>query len=228
MKSLLIIPAYNEEASILNTLTELREKNPWIEFVVVNDGSVDATRELCESKGYPIINLQVNLGLSGAFRTGIMYAFEEGYDFAIQYDADGQHTPEAVAELLNCAMETDADIVIGSRFVSKSRGYSARMLGSILISGLIRLTTGVRINDPTSGLRLYNRKMMRLFSTRDDLTPEPETLSFLIKRYSIKIKEVQVTMRERMAGESYLNLSKSIRYMANALSSIIFSQWFRR
>ena len=124
--------------------------------------------------------------------------------------------------------ETQADIVIGSRFVTKQKPKSLRMLGSNLISTLIRITTGAKINDPTSGMRLYNRLMIEQFAIRGDLTPEPETLAFLIKRKGASVIERQVNMRDRVAGESYLTFSKSIAYMANTCSAILFSLWFRR
>lgn len=124
--------------------------------------------------------------------------------------------------------ESQADIVIGSRFVTEKKPKSLRMLGSNLISTLIRITTGAKINDPTSGMRLYNRTMIEQFAIRGDLTPEPETLAFLIKRKDASVIERQVDMRDRVAGESYLTFSKSIAYMANTCSAILFSLWFRR
>ena len=124
--------------------------------------------------------------------------------------------------------QTGADVVIGSRFVTQNKPASLRMLGSNLISALIRLTTGKLIKDPTSGMRIYNRSVIELFASRDDLSPEPDTLAFLIKRCGMDVVERQVSMRDRHAGESYLTLSKSISYMSVACSSILLSLWFRR
>ena len=121
---------------------------------------------------------------------------------------------------------TGADIVIGSRFVNERKSFSTRMIGSRLLSALIRLTTGQRITDPTSGMRLYNRAMMREFARRFDFGPEPDSVAYLMRR-GAKVREVQVEMREREAGESYLNLRRSISYMARACTSILLVQWFR-
>ena len=119
-----------------------------------------------------------------------------------------------------------ADIVIGSRFVSESKSFSARMVGSRLITGIIKLTTGQTVTDPTSGMRLYNRTMMEEFARRFDFGPEPDSIAYLM-RHGAKVSEVQVQMRERQAGESYLNFAKSISYMARVCTSILLAQWFR-
>ena len=226
--TLVIIPAYNEEACIVDTVQELTRIAPQFDYVIVNDGSKDSTAELCRKNGFNLIDLPVNLGLTGAFQTGMKYAYRHGYDQAIQFDADGQHSPSFIEELVNAMNETQADIVIGSRFVTKQKPKSLRMLGSNLISALIRITTSAKINDPTSGMRLYTRTMIEQFAIRGDLTPEPETLAFLIKRKDASVIERQVNMRDRAAGESYLTFSKSIAYMANTCSAILFSLWFRR
>lgn len=228
MSTLVIIPAYNEEDSIVSTIEELKSVAPQFDYVVINDGSHDRTSALCHEQGYDIIDLPANLGLTGAFQTGMLYAYRHGYNHAIQFDADGQHMPHHIADLVHDMEKTDADIVIGSRFVTESKPRSLRMLGSNLISALIKITTGHVIKDPTSGMRLYNKSVINLFVARDDLSPEPDTLAFLIKRCNMNVIEHQVSMRERIAGKSYLTLSKSINYMAVACSSILFSLWFRR
>lgn len=227
-RTLVIIPAYNEEGSIVSTVDELLATVPGASYVVVNDGSADGTAALCRAHGYNLIDQPVNLGLTGAFETGMKYAARHGFDRAIQFDADGQHRPECIASLEEKMDATGADIVIGSRFVTEAKPKSLRMLGSNMISGIIRLTTGARIADPTSGMRLYDRRMIEEFARRGDLSPEPDTLSFLISRKGARVEECQVEMRERQAGESYLTLSTSISYMVNAFTSILFAQWFRR
>ena len=120
----------------------------------------------------------------------------------------------------------NADIVIGSRFLHVKKEISARMIGSRLITVMIKLTTGKRVADPTSGMRMFSKEMIKRFAQDDSLNPEPESISLLIKK-GAKVSEVQVEMRERQAGESYLNISKSIAYMARACISILFVQWFR-
>ena len=165
--------------------------------------------------------------LRGMYEEAWSMIWRHGYDNVIQFDADGQHRPEHLADLVEFQRSTGSDIVIGSRFVTKSKPHSLRMAGSNLISFIIRLTCGVTIKDPTSGMRLYNRRMIEQFATRTDLAPEPDTLAFLIKKKNATVGECQVEMRERMAGESYLTLSKSVSYMANACVSILFAMWFK-
>lgn len=225
-KVLVIVPAYNEEESLERTVDELVSVVPDIDYLVVNDGSKDATEQICLGRGYNHVTLPVNSGLTVGFQTGMKYALRNGYDYALQLDADGQHCPEYMSKMLDLAIAEDADIVIGSRFVNKRKEVSARMLGSRIITVAIKLTTGKRVADPTSGMRLFNRKMIERFANDDSLNPEPESISYLMKK-GAKVREVQVEMRERQAGESYLNIPKSIAYMARACISILFVQCFR-
>lgn len=226
MKTLAIIPAYNEEESIVDTVEELKALAPQIDYVIVNDGSKDNTLAVCQEHGYNVLNLPVNVGLTGGFQAGMKYAWENGYDFAVQFDADGQHRPEFIQKMVDAAIDQHADIVIGSRFITEKKQASARMTGSALISGMIKLTTGKRINDPTSGMRLYDRNMIKRFISESDFGPEPDTVAYLIRR-GANVVEVQADMRERSAGESYLSFSKSISYMMRTCMSILFVQWFR-
>lgn len=223
---LVIIPAYNEEESIESTVDELTATLPGIEYLVVNDGSKDGTERICQQRGYRYVSLPVNSGLTVGFQTGMKYALRNGYDYALQFDADGQHRPEYIAQMLEVAEREGADIVIGSRFLNVRKEVSARMIGSRLITVMIKLATGKRVADPTSGMRLFSQKMIKRFAQDDFLNPEPESISLLIKE-GAKVGEVQVEMRERQAGESYLNLSKSVSYMLRACVSILFVQWFR-
>lgn len=223
---LAIVPAYNEEESIVSTVEDLRNNAPSVDYIVVNDGSQDGTRVVCEKRGYNIISLPVNLGLSGAFQTGMKYALENNYDYAIQFDADGQHSASCISSLVGEAESSGSDIVIGSRFVTEEKPFTARMAGSMLISSMLRLTTGKRITDPTSGMRLFDKGMISIFANKFDYGPEPDTLS-LVMRNGAKVSEVQVEMRERVAGESYLSPMKSVAYMLRMSLSILFVQWFR-
>lgn len=224
-KTLIIIPAYNEEESIIDVIENLRCQYSQYDYVIVNDGSQDKTSQLCHERGYNIIDLPINLGLTGAFQTGLKYARKKGYDYAIQFDADGQHLPEYIDPMMK-KMQEGYDIVIGSRFMDKKKEKNLRMLGSNLISTAIKLTTGVNIKDPTSGMRMFNRTLIDEFAQNINYEPEPDTISFLIKQ-GVKVGEVQVEMRERLAGESYLNLTRSITYMVKTLVSIIILQNFR-
>lgn len=226
MRSLVIIPAYNEEENIERVVENLRTNYMQYDYIVVNDGSCDRTAEICKENGYPLLNLPVNLGLSGAFQAGMRYAYHKGYDAAIQFDGDGQHDPRYIADLEASMEQNKCDIVIGSRFCAEKKPRTLRMLGSNLISFAIRLTTGARVKDPTSGMRLFNRSMLKEFGENINYGPEPDTISYLL-RCGAHISEVQVTMHERVAGTSYLNFSRSIWYMLNMFISILFVQFFR-
>ena len=222
-----MIPAYNEELNIERVVNNLIDNFPQYDYVVINDGSKDDTAKICREKGFHLIDLPINLGLSGAVQAGMRYAWQNGYDAAIQIDGDGQHRPEYIEQLAKELEKGEAQIVIGSRFVTEKKPRSLRMLGSNVISGLSRLSTGFRLNDPTSGMRLFNRDVVKEFALNINYGPEPDTISYLIKK-GVKVKEVQVKMDERIAGESYLNLSKSMKYMILMSFSILFIQGFRK
>lgn len=226
MKCLIIIPAFNEEASIERVIDNLREHYPQYDYIIVNDGSSDNTAGICRQRGYEFLDLPVNLGLAGAFQTGLKYAYRKGYEYALQFDGDGQHRPEFIGAMLD-KMQEGYDIVIGSRFVTKKKPKSMRMLGSNLISVATRMTTGKKVKDPTSGMRVFNRKMIGEFALNMNYGPEPDTISYLLKQ-GATIAEVQVEMDERQAGESYLNLSRSMMYMMRILLSILLIQNFRK
>ena len=226
MNLLIIIPAHNEELNIAGTVSDIKANCPDTDFVVINDGSSDRTATICRENAYPMLNLPVNLGLTGAFLTGMRYAYEKEYDCAIQIDGDGQHDASYIPAILNKMEETGADIVIGSRFCAEDKPLTMRMLGSRLITAAIKITTGKTITDPTSGMRLYNRKMIKRFAKDAGLGPEPDTMAYLM-RCGAEIEEQQVIMRERTAGESYLTAGKSIKYMLNMCMSIMFIQFFR-
>ena len=226
MKCLVIIPAYNEEENIVRVVENLKNNYPMYDYIVINDGSSDSTAKICRKNGYELVDLPVNLGLAGAFQTGLKYAYRNGYDYAIQFDADGQHRPEFIGPMLDKIQE-GYDIVIGSRFVTEKKPHSLRMLGSNLISMAMKLTTGRRVKDPTSGMRMFNKTMIAEFALNMNYGPEPDTVSYLLKQ-GATIAEVQVEMDERIAGESYLNLTKSMMYMLRMLLSILLIQNFRK
>ena len=227
MKVLIIIPANNEAENIGNVVNKLRDHYSQYDYVVINDGSKDNTAELCRKNHYNLVDLPINLGLQGAFQTGMKYATVHGYDCAIQYDGDGQHNPEYIANMLDKLVKDNADIVIGSRFVNEKKPVTARMLGSRLLQFCIKITTGKTIKDPTSGMRMYNKQMIRKFAYALNYGPEPDTVAYLT-RCGAKVVEVQANMNERVAGESYLNLSRTIKYMVNMCVSILLFQWFRK
>ena len=223
---LIVIPAYNEEENIENVVNYITTNYGQYDYVVVNDGSKDKTGAICRENGYELIDLPINLGLAGAFQTGLKYAYEKGYRYAIQFDADGQHRPEFIQAMLD-RIKDGSDIVIGSRFLNQRKGRSLRMIGSKMITVAIKMTTGIRVSDPTSGMRMFSRNMIREFAQNLNYGPEPDTISYLLKN-GAKVSEVQVKMEERQFGESYLNLVGSAKYMLKMLVSILFVQNFRK
>ena len=227
MKLLIIIPAYNEAENIERVVNNLIQNYSQYDYVIINDGSADDTRKICARNGYNFLDLPVNVGLSGAIKAGMRYANYYGYDYVLQLDGDGQHDPKYIQKLIAKMEEGQADIVIGSRFKDQKKPFTMRMLGSNLISLAIRITTGGKqVQDVTSGMRLFNKKMLKKFGYNIHYSPEPDTLAYLLN-CGIQIQEVQVEMHERIAGVSYLNFKSSMWYMLKMLFSILIFQWVR-
>jgi len=227
MKTLIIIPAYNEAENIVSTMENLRSECPDIDYIIINDGSKDDTARLCRENNYNLLDLPINLGLVGAFQVGMQYASKHGYDAAMQFDADGQHLPEFVPKLCETLENTNADIVIGARQKRESESFSGRLIGSAVISFLLRIFSGANLTDPTSGMRIYSKKLIKEFAWNINYDPEPDTLAYLMRR-GIKLIEVPVRMKEREGGESYLNFPNAVKYMLRVSMSIIIFQWFRK
>ena len=226
MRVLAVIPAYNEEESLASTVDGLVACCPDIDYLVIDDGSVDGTSRICADHGYHYLRMPVNTGLSSVFRCGMKYAWRNGYDAVVQFDADGQHLPEFILPMALTLEEQDADIVIASRALAGEAPQGLRNAGSKLISWLIRATTGVIITDPTSGMRMYNRRMIEMFATGFDVQPEPDTVALGARR-GRRVVEVPARMQERQGGESYLTLGASVKYMLRTALSILLYQWLR-
>ena len=226
MKVLIIIPAYNEELNIEKTVNDVKNNTKY-DYVVINDCSKDNTKNVCEKNEFNMISLPVNYGLTSGIQIGMKYAHENDYDIAIQFDGDGQHQAKYLKDLVEKIEKDNCDIAIGSRFEKKKKPHSMRMLGSNIIQFAIKLVTGKRITDPTSGMRAYNKKAIKEFITNTSLTPEPDTIVYMIKK-GFTVQEVQVKMKEREFGESYLNAFKSIEYMLSMMFSIIFIRAFTK
>ena len=228
-KVLLIIPAYNEEKNILKTWESILEynkkNNTHYEVMVINDGSTDTTEEILVKHEIPHIRLLTNLGIGGAVQTGYKYAYEHDYDFAIQYDGDGQHDVRYIEKLLKELEQKDVDMVIGSRFIDKKesafQSSIARRVGISCISWVIERKTGMKIYDTTSGFRAVNRSLIQEFSCMYPTEyPEPiSTVYALSKKY--KIKEIPVSMNERKGGKSSIHTWKKAYYMINVLLTIL-------
>lgn len=228
MKLLVMIPAYNEAENIERVVDNLIRNYPQYDYVIINDGSTDDTRKVCARRKYNMLDLPVNTGLAGAIKSGMRYANYHGYDYVLQLDGDGQHDPKYIEEMIEEMACTDCDIVIGSRFKTERKPVNARMIGSQIITAAIWMTTGGHyIGDVTSGMRLFNKKMIKRFGYDMHYSPEPDTLAYLLN-CNVKIREIQVEMHERIAGVSYLDFKGSIWYMMKMLFSIFLFQWVRR
>ena len=226
MKVLIIIPAYNEEKNLKRVIGKLQQVCPQFDYVIVNDGSTDGTERLCRHNQYRHISLPVNLGLSAAVRAGMRYASQKGYDMALQFDADGQHLPEYIQPMVDCMTQTNCDVVIASRYFGCRMPLRMRTVGAKMITAAIRLTTGRHLSDPTSGMRLYSRRVIEQFIKDENNAPEPDTLSYLI-RLGADIREIKVEMDERTEGQSYLTPVNASKYMIHMMMSICVFQWFR-
>ncbi len=226
MRVLAIVPAYNEEECLANTVRELTQACPDVDYLVINDGSSDATPRICDELALSHIDLPVNCGLTSAVRAGMKYATRHGYDAAVQIDSDGQHIPTYIPTMAKTMRDEGADIVIASRNLAGGGAVGARGAGARLITAIIRRTCGATITDPTSGMRMYNRAMVEALARGFDLAPEPDTIALLIRR-GAKVIEVPAEMRERQGGTSYLHFMSSISYMARTCLSILLFQWFR-
>lgn len=226
MKKLIIIPAFNEESNIEKTVTAIEKNAQGFDYVIINDCSGDHTRKICEQNGYNIVNLPINLGIGGAVQTGYKYALEHGYDVAVQVDGDGQHDPEFLNKMAEHLMKNGLDMVIGSRFIEKEGFQSSKLrrIGIVFFSVLIKILTGKRITDPTSGLRMVGRNVMSLFAVdypRD--YPEPESVVAVIRR-GMKVEEIPVIMKERSGGVSSISLKKSVYYMIKVTLAILIER----
>lgn len=230
-KVLMIIPAYNEEESIRSTVEGIiayREQVDFhLDYVVINDGSTDKTKQILLDNGFHAIHLVMNLGIGGAVQTGYKYALEQDYDVAVQFDGDGQHDIRSLASLVQPIFNGEADMVIGSRFIgttlSEFQTSFMRRFGINVISNMIKLATGTRIYDTTSGYRLGNKKVIQQFAKRyPSKYPEPESTVHLLKS-NYKVVEAPANMFERMGGVSSITPIKSIRYMVEVCSSILIA-----
>lgn len=226
MKVLVIIPAYNEEKNLERVVRHFRRVCPQFDYVIVNDGSTDQTENVCRQNQFHYISLPVNLGLSGAIQAGMKYAYQKGYDMALQFDADGQHLPEYIPDMVDCMTRERCNVVIASRYYGVKMPFRMRTIGAKMITAAIRLTTGKHLSDPTSGMRLYDKCIIEQFVKDENNSPEPDTLSYLL-RIGADIREIKVEMDERTEGKSYLTPVNASKYMIHMLMSICVFQWFR-
>ena len=214
-KRLVIIPAYNESGSIVETVRDIQKNAPSFDHIVINDCSTDDTGKLLSENGINHINLPINLGIGGAVQTGYLYAKRYGYDVAVQVDGDGQHDAKYLEIMADKLEKEELDMLIGSRFIEKEGFQSSAMrrFGIKYFTTLIKILIGKTITDPTSGMRMTSRRVIELFA--EDYPkdyPEPESVVTLLKR-KMKVEEMPVLMKERQAGVSSISPRKSIYYM---------------
>lgn len=236
-KVILIIPAYNEQGSIKNTVNKIekfKHNNDLVfqlDYIVINDGSTDNTANILDKHAINHIDLIQNLGIGGGVQTGYIYALRQGYDVAVQFDGDGQHDIASIESLVVPVLKDETDFVIGSRFIDKSienfQSTYMRRLGINLISLAIKLVTGKKIHDTTSGYRAGNKKVIAYFASRYPVAyPEPESIVRLLKK-GLRVKEMPANMFERLEGVSSIRAFKSVTYMIDVLISIIIAGFMK-
>ena len=220
---LVIIPAHNEEDNIVHTIKEIKEKASYVDILVVNDGSSDRTSEIAMNNGVKVANQPFNMGIGAAVQTGFKIASEEGYDIAIQIDADGQHNPSYIPKLCEPILRGDADIVIGSRYKEKSeyRTSRVRLSGIKFFSWLTSLIIKQKITDTTSGLRALNKDAYSLFS-EEYPTDFPDAEAIILLGYRrFRISEIPIEMRNRSGGISFFSIPKLLYYPFKNLLAIV-------
>ena len=226
MKKLVIIPAFNEEGNLEKTIKDIKDNAPDFDYVIINDCSTDKTLEMCRRHGFSHLNLPVNLGIGGAVQTGYRYAYYHGYDIAVQFDGDGQHSAPHLEDMVTTLIDTESDMVIGSRFIEKEGFQSSglRRIGIKYFTGLIKLLTGKKITDPTSGMRMVNKKLLEKFTDEYPKDyPEPESVvTILSEKY--KVTEIPVVMNEREEGVSSISLKNSVYYMIKVSFAILIAR----
>jgi len=229
LKRLAIVPALNEEATVGRVIDEIRAFDPGFDILVVDDGSTDRTAGLAADRGAHVVRLPFNLGIGGAVQTGYRFAFERGYDVAVQVDGDGQHDPSQLSAILAPVLAGDADVCVGSRFAGGA-GYQssfARRVGIKLFARVVSAVVRQKVTDTTSGFRAVNRKGIALFAADYPHDyPEVEATVMSVK-HKLRLREVPVAMRERAGGSSSITALRSIYYMTKVLLAI-FVGLFRR
>lgn len=226
MKKLVIIPAFNEEGNLEKTIQDIRENAPGFDYVIVNDCSTDETLAMCRRHGFNYLNLPINLGIGGAVQTGYRYAYYHGYDIAVQFDGDGQHDAGYLEEMARVLRKTGSDMVIGSRFIEKEGFQSSaiRRMGIRYFTVLIRCLTGRKITDPTSGMRMVNRRLLKKFTEEYPKDyPEPESVVTIISE-KFRVSEMPVVMRKREEGTSSISLRQSAYYMIKVSFAMVIAR----
>jgi len=228
---LAVVPAYNESATVVGVVEALREHAPRFDTLVVDDGSTDATEALAAEAGARVVKLPFNLGIGGAVQTGFVYALENGYDFLAQVDGDGQHDARELERLVTEMQEQGVDMVCGSRFLTNDQRYPApisRRTGIHIFAFVLSRIVGMRVSDPTSGFRLYNRRAIELFA-HDYPHDYPEVEAVLmLHHHRLRMLETPVKMYTRGGGVSSISTGKSAYYMIKVLLALFVGLARRR
>jgi glycosyltransferase involved in cell wall biosynthesis len=224
-----IVPALNEEETVGRVIDEIRAFDTGFDIVVVDDGSTDRTAGVAADRDAHVLRLPFNLGIGGAMQTGFRFAFEQGYDIAVQIDGDGQHDPSQLPKILGPVLAGEADLCVGSRFTGDGayRSSFVRRVGIKIFAGVVSAVVRQKVTDTTSGFRAVNRKGIALFaSDYPHDYPEVEATVMCVK-HKLRLTEVPVTMRERGGGASSITAIRSVYYMTKVLLAI-FVGLFRR
>ena len=221
MKTIVIIPAFNESKNLISLIEEVKRYK--YDYLIINDKSTDDTQKLCKEENYNVLNLPNNLGIAGVTRVGFKYANDNNYDCVVCIDGDGQHQPKYINKMVE-EIKKGNDYVVGSRFLENKKPLTPRMIGSRFFCFLIELKSGIKVSDPTSGMRALGKKTISEFSKEMNFYAEPDALCHLLSG-GYKVKEVQVEMLERQNGSSYfVNPYKTIKFMVGVSISILFAR----
>ena len=222
-KTLVMIPALNEEDSIAHVIGQIHTYVPWADVVVINDGSTDRTAAIAESCGAAVLPMPYNVGIGSAVQTGFVYAARNGYEVTVQNDGDGQHNPAEIPLLVETLQASGADLMIGSRYL-EDRGYITpwqRKIGIVILAKVVSLVTRWRITDPTSGFRASNRRTIELCARVYPYDyPEPEAI-VLLRKAGFQVREMPVTMNARYGGTSSITPLRSAYYMIKVILAIL-------
>jgi len=230
VKKIAIVPAYNEQGAIGGVVDEIRAFDAEFDVLVVDDASHDATAQIAHAHGARVVTLPFNLGIGGAVQTGFRYAAEHGYELAARVDGDGQHDPAELRGLIEAVLRGDADICVGSRFVGAEgyRSSRSRRIGIRILARTVSLLTGQKVTDTTSGFQVLDRKAIELFA--DDYPhdyPEVEA-ALMLHKHRLRLSELPVRMRERVAGRSSIRGFRTVDYMAKVMLAILIGALRRR
>lgn len=221
----MIIPAYNESGNIVKTVEDVKKNAPSFDYIIINDSSTDDTLLVCKERDYQVVSLINNLGIGGGVQTGYQYAQKKGYEIAVQFDGDGQHNAAYLEEMAKRLEDEGLDMLIGSRYIEHEGFQSSglRRAGIKYFMWLIKLLTGKTITDPTSGMRMVNREVIKLFAKQYPKDyPEPESVVTLLKQKK-NVKEMAVVMNERQEGVSSISPLKSVYYMIKVSLAVILA-----